>query len=359
MTAKQLMPEGSVLIVIPTLNEAQHIEGVIRDLLADALPETRLVVADGGSTDGTPAIVRRMNDPRIRILHNPDRIQSAGINRAVAAEGNGATWLLRADAHATYPRGFLAALLQDMRTTGASSVAVAMVTIAQRGFAAGVAAAQNSVLGTGGAAHRMGLGGRFVEHGHHALIRLDAFRAVGGYDAGQSHNEDAEFDHRLTRNGGRIWLSGRTEIGYHPRQTPKALFLQYLRFGRGRAETLFKHGLLPRPRQVLPLATGPAVGVALLAMPAALVSPSWIWLACAAPALIWAGVCLGFGARLAISAGRRDVVWSGPAAMIMHLGWSLGFLGRAATWPFRSRLRGRGVAVQEEIPHRGATTRLR
>jgi succinoglycan biosynthesis protein ExoA len=50
----------------------------------------------------------------------------------------------------------------------------------------------------------MGLGWRFVEHGRHALIRLDAFRAVGGYDATQSHNEDAEFDYRLTGNGGRI-----------------------------------------------------------------------------------------------------------------------------------------------------------
>jgi succinoglycan biosynthesis protein ExoA len=359
MTAKPTMPDGSVLIVVPTLNEAQHIEGVIRDLLADAPEETRLVVVDGGSTDETPAIVRGIRDPRIRILHNPDRIQSAGINRAVATEGNGATYLLRADAHATYPRGFLAALLQDMRTTAASAVTVAMVTIAQRGFAAGVAAAQNSVLGTGGAAHRMGLGGRFVEHGHHALIRLDAFRAIGGYDPEQSHNEDAEFDHRLIRSGGRIWLSGRTEIGYHPRQTPKALFLQYLRFGRGRAETLLKHGLMPRPRQVVPLATGPAVGVALLAMPAALVSPSLVWLACAAPALIWAGVCLGFGARLAITAGRRDVAWSGPAAMMMHLGWSLGFLGRAALWPFRARVRGEGAPVRDKVPHRGATTRLR
>lgn len=116
-----------------------------------------------------------------------------------------------------------------------------MNTLGDRGFTHGVAAAQNSRLGTGGAAHRMGLGGRFIDHGHHALIRMDAFRAVGGYDARQSHNEDAEFDHRLTSAGGRIWLSGRTQIGCYARQTPAALFRQYFRFGAGRNKPRCQH----------------------------------------------------------------------------------------------------------------------
>lgn len=333
MKSKPRKPDDRVLIVVPTLNEAEHIEAVVHDLLDGCPPETRLVVADGGSSDGTPGIVQRIKDPRVHLLHNPDRIQSAAVNRAVAELGGDATVLVRADAHASYPRGFIPALLADMHATGATAVTVAMTTLPRRGFTAGVAAAQNSVLGTGGAAHRAGLGGRFIDHGHHALIRLDAFRAIGGYDATQTHNEDAEFDHRLTRNGGRIWLSGRTQIGYHPRQSPRALFQQYLRFGAGRAETLLKHGLPPRLRQTAPLLTGPAVILAAIALPAAMVAPSGVWLALMTPALTWAGLCLGFGTQLARKAGRFDVLWAGPAAMLMHLGWSLGFLGRAAVWP--------------------------
>jgi succinoglycan biosynthesis protein ExoA len=227
-----------------------------------------------------------------------------------------------------------------MATSGATAVTVPMTTILQRGFAAGVAAAQNSLLGTGGAAHRMGLGGRFTDHGHHALIRLDAFRAIGGYDATQSHNEDADFDHRLQQAGGRIWLSGRTGIGYFPRRSGRGLFRQYLRFGAGRAETLLKHGLWPRLRQAVPLATGPAVGVALLALGAATVAPGLGWLLLAAPALVWAGFCLGFGTYLAMAAGRGDVLWAGPAAMVMHLGWSLGFIWRVLRWPASPKMPG-------------------
>ena len=320
-----------VLIVVPTLNEANHIEAVITSLLEDAPPGTRLVVADGGSTDATAMLVKRMDDPRIHFITNPRRIQSAAINLAVATMADGATHLLRADAHAQYPRGFLRILMEDMRSTNASAVTVGMTTLANRGFSAGVAAAQNSRLGTGAAAHRTGLGGRFIDHGHHALIRMDAFRAVGGYDACQSHNEDAEFDYRLTRNGGRIWLSGRTEIGYHPRQTAKALFLQYLRFGAGRADTLMKHGLMPRLRQMLPVLVAPAVALAGIALAPALLTGSWVWGAMLAPAVLWAVLCLGYGAVLTVTQRRLAVLWAGPAAMLMHLGWSIGFQWRIAT----------------------------
>lgn len=331
MTAPSCQPCDRLLIVIPTLNEADHIQGVIRSLLHDAPPDTILVVADGGSTDGTPSLVRQMDDSRIRFIENPHRIQSAAINLAVTALGDDATHLLRADAHALYPRGFVRALLEDMRETDATAVTVAMTTLADQGFAAGVAAAQNSRLGTGGAAHRMGKGGRFIDHGHHALIRMDAFRAIGGYDPRQSHNEDAEFDHRLTCNGGRIWLSGRTQMGYFPRQTAKALFLQYFRFGAGRAQTLLKHDLMPRPRQFLPLLVAPAVMGAGLGLAGLMLAPAWGWLAMMAPGVLWAALCLGYGALLAWRARRVSVLWAGPAAMLMHLGWSAGFLRQLAS----------------------------
>jgi hypothetical protein len=71
---------------------------------------------------------------------------------------------------------------------------------------------------------------------------------------------------------------------------------------------------------------------------------------------------MGFGARLTIMAGQRDVVWSGPAAMIMHLRWSLGFLGRVAVWPFRFRVAGGSLPAQgpgnvEALPLGQASTR--
>ena len=45
-------------VVIPTLNEAGTVPGVLSDL-AQLRPPTAVVVADGGSTDGTAAVAKR------------------------------------------------------------------------------------------------------------------------------------------------------------------------------------------------------------------------------------------------------------------------------------------------------------
>jgi succinoglycan biosynthesis protein ExoA len=186
-----------------------------------------------------------------------------------------------------------------------------------------VAAAQNSRLGTGGAAHRLGREAGWVDHGHHALFRRDAFEAIGGYDESFSHNEDAELDLRLTQEGAKIWLTDRTRITYRPRRTPGALWKQYVSYGKGRARTVLKHYVPLKMRQALPLAVAPAVAGGLAAP---------LYWPLAIPALVWAAVALGYGAALGAKHRDAAVVLSGPAAMIMHLGWSLGFWLQLGAW---------------------------
>ena len=48
-----------ILVVIPTLNEAAHIENCLRSLLSGPdLAGVECIVADGGSSDGTSSVVR-------------------------------------------------------------------------------------------------------------------------------------------------------------------------------------------------------------------------------------------------------------------------------------------------------------
>ena len=115
----------------------------------------------------------------------------------------------------------------------AASVVVAMRSQGHEGFQAAVAAVQNSLLGAGGAPHRRTGKAQFVDHGHHALFDLQRFMAIGGYDESASHNEDAEFDIRLARTGGTIWLTRAVEVTYFPRASIKALYRQYKCYGRG------------------------------------------------------------------------------------------------------------------------------
>lgn len=309
-----------LLVVIPCLNEAAHLAGLVRQLLSDNpnLP-LKLVIADGGSTDGTLGIAQALCDEynsRVILLANPKRRQSAAINLAVTTHGQGCEYLIRIDAHAAYPRDYCAVLLKEAQETQADSVVVAMNTQGKSPFQRAVAAAQNSKLGNGGSAHRnTGGKGRWVDHGHHALMRIQAFSAVGGYDESFTHNEDAELDIRLTKQGHRIWLTGATEIIYFPRDRAWPLFKQYFNYGRGRVRNLLKHRTKPKLRQLLPVVVAPAFALALA-------SPVCAWLA--APLGAWSLLCLSYGVLLSVKL-RLPLLAPGFAALIMHLSWSLGF----------------------------------
>lgn len=322
-----------VLIVVPTLNEEARIEPCLRSLMAgDArLGCADLVVVDGGSTDRTREIVARLGHefPRLRLIDNPARLQSAGINLAVATLARPPhRVLLRADAHAAYPPGYAMRAADLLVARGCASVVVAMDARGEGCFQRAAAWIVDTPLGSGGSAHRGGRRSAEVDHGHHAAISLDWFRRVGGYDPAFSHNEDAELDHRLRAAGGRIWLAAGLRVDYWMRPTPRALARQYWRYGRGRARTLRKHALRPRLRQVAPavnlalIAAGLAVagaGVAAGSTPLAALGLAWplAYLAILALASAW----------MALRHRSPCGLMAGPALALMHLPWGAGFLG--------------------------------
>lgn len=330
--ATPVLTGREVLIVVPTLNEAGGIEACLRSLLHGdpRLAEADLVVADGGSRDGTRAIVTGLADsfPRLRLIENPQRLQSAGINRAVQQVARGHHRILvRADAHALYPPGYAMQVADRLAGLSAASVVVPMDSRGSGCFQRAAAWIVDTPLGSGGSAHRGGTRSGVVDHGHHAGMDLSWFRRLGGYDPAFSHNEDAEFDHRLRQDGGRIWLAADLRLDYQMRATPTALARQYWNYGRGRARTLRKHRMRPRLRQV-----APAINLLLLGLGAGLMlagamggSGSVLLAGALWPALylsLLAGASLWIAMRHASPCG----LLAGPALAAMHLPWGAGFL---------------------------------
>ena len=60
----------SVRIIIPTYNEAENIVQLITELLAVMPNDTRILVADDGSPDGTAELVSNLmrRDPRVALI---------------------------------------------------------------------------------------------------------------------------------------------------------------------------------------------------------------------------------------------------------------------------------------------------
>ena len=320
-------PPDRVLVVLPVLNEERHIEDCIRSLLPpeEWMAGTTMVVVDGGSVDHTREIVTRLRTefPNLELVDNPDQLQSAGINAAVRACAKpGHDILIRCDAHATYPAGYVRDVATALRRQGVDSVATVMDAVGDTPLQRAAAWIVDTPIGSGGAAHRSGRRSEYVDHGHHAGFDLDRFRQLGGYDSEFSHNEDAEYDLRLGRAGGRIWLAADIRLAYVMRASLAALARQYWTYGGGRARTLLKHRHRPKLRQLLPVLNLVALAVSLAA--------GLIW----PPAFAWIGLYLSLlaGASLCCAVAIRspDGLLAGPALAVMHVAWAAGFLRNMA-----------------------------
>ncbi|MDA3630433.1 polyprenol monophosphomannose synthase [Saccharopolyspora oryzae] len=88
-------PDGgadAVLVVIPTYNERDNLEPIVRRLFA-AVPAANVLVVDDGSPDGTGEVADRLaaDDERLHVLH---RTEKAGLGAAYVA---GFDWALARD----------------------------------------------------------------------------------------------------------------------------------------------------------------------------------------------------------------------------------------------------------------------
>ena len=309
-----------VSIAVPVLNEENYIERALSSLLDQVgNNEAEILVLDGGSCDRTRDIVSRIATahPIVRLVSNPGRTQSAACNLAATLADPRSRILIRADAHANYPRGFLSHAIQSLLDTNATSVVVPMHTVGIKPLQRAIAATQNSRLGNGGSGHRRVGMSRFVDHGHHAAFDLPFFRSLGGYDPDFTHNEDGEFDVRGLKAGGRIWLCAEAVIDYFPRSTFQQLGRQYFRHGRGRARTTVKHKLPLKLRQCLPL-------IILTSIMLCLLTPILPWLGL--PATFYLIACLSWGIPTAVEHRDPARLLMGPAAIVMHLSWAVGFI---------------------------------
>lgn len=105
------VPEVSV--VIPCLNEAETIEGVIREAsqaLEAAGIAGEIVVADNGSTDGSPELARRLG---ARVVPVRDRGYGAALMGGIMdARGR---FIIMGDADASYDFGSIPAFVKELR----------------------------------------------------------------------------------------------------------------------------------------------------------------------------------------------------------------------------------------------------
>lgn len=242
----------SVTVAIPAYNEEAHIEKVVQEFLASKYPRLiEIIIADGNSSDRTQKIVHQisLSDTRVKLLINPHQIQSYALNLILQkAEGD---VFLRADAHCEYAPDYVEKCIKALLETKADNVGGAQRFVAAGAFQAGVAIAANSILGNGGAKYRNINYDGYADTVYlgcfwrKALLEIDNnsdLEVINVFDTSQITNQDAELNQKLlNRNREAIYVSSDIKVWYYPRKTWKSLWIQYLKYGRGRYLTSIKH----------------------------------------------------------------------------------------------------------------------
>ena len=150
------MTQPLVTIAMPAFNEEHYIEACIASVQAQDYPKERIeiLIADGRSTDKTRDILARLaaDDPRIRVIDNPARLQAAGLGLLVnAAQGD---VIVRMDVHCEYSPDYVRKCVETLERTGADNVGGAQRAKAKTLFQKALCAALQSPLAVGGAKYR-------------------------------------------------------------------------------------------------------------------------------------------------------------------------------------------------------------
>jgi glycosyltransferase involved in cell wall biosynthesis len=188
-----------VSVVIPTRDRAARIKRTLDSVLAQAYANIEVIVVDDGSTDHTEAVVRALRDARIRYERKPAPHGAARARNYGAQLASGPLLAFNDCGDEWTPEK----LEDQVRVMGRMPDNVAMVYSSLcRVFADGKRQPLNCPVfehdepGVYRRALAMGVSGIYPQT---ALLRTEAFRALGGFDESFRCWEDLEFFLRLAK----------------------------------------------------------------------------------------------------------------------------------------------------------------
>jgi glycosyltransferase involved in cell wall biosynthesis len=231
----ELSVSPAISVILPVLNEEPHLaESVSAILSQDYVGPLEIILALGPSSDQTNVIAESLaqRDSRIKLVMNPTGKTAAGLNLAIAASNSPV--IIRVDGHAKIPSNYLSLAVSILRESGAVNVGGVMAAEGVTKFEIAVARAMRSPLGVGSSRFHTGGKAGEVDTVYLGAFRREAINAVGGFDERYTRAQDWELNHRLRKNGGKIYFDPRLQVTYRPRPNLRKLAKQYFQYGRWR-----------------------------------------------------------------------------------------------------------------------------
>jgi len=185
-----------VSLVTPSFNQGQFLEDTILSVLNQGYPDLEYMVIDGGSTDGSPEVIRRYADRLAYWESTPDRGQSHAINKGWRRATGKYLWWLNSD-DLLMPDS-LASAVRHLEANPAEDLIYGdLLSIDEEGQPLGAWSLRD-----------FDFADFMINDGHVAqpggLVRREAVERIGYLDEGLHYLMDWDFWTRLALSGGRL-----------------------------------------------------------------------------------------------------------------------------------------------------------
>ena len=247
-----------VSIIIPCFNEEATIFNLLEAISAQTFPKANLevIIADGMSTDHTREQISVFAGSHpglaIKVVDNAKRAIPAGLNSALK-ETRGDI-IVRLDAHSMPYPDYIERCVADLEAgLGENVGGVWEIRPGTESWVArSIAHAGSHPLGVGDALYRHSDKPALVDTVPFGAFKREILALVGFFDETLLTNEDYEFNARIRKSGGRIWLDPSIRSIYFARPTFSKLATQYFRYGFWKWRMLRRYPETLRWRQGLP-----------------------------------------------------------------------------------------------------------
>jgi succinoglycan biosynthesis protein ExoA len=248
----------SASIIVPCYNEEATIHLLLEAIYNQTYPksEMEVIISDGLSSDGTREEIRKFeemhSDLAIRVVDNTERIIPSALNRAIkAATGK---YIIRLDAHCVPEPDYVSLCVSNLKAGNGDNVGGVWEIRpgSSSWISQSIAKAAAHPLGVGDARYRYGSIKGEVDTVPFGSFEKSLFERIGFFDESLLTNEDYEFNVRINKNGGRVWMDPSIRSIYYARTTISGLAKQYWRYGFWKAQMLTRYPDTIRWRQALP-----------------------------------------------------------------------------------------------------------
>jgi len=322
------MPQVSV--IIPCYNEQATIRLLLEALRQQSFPraDMEVIIADGMSTDGTRQAIagfqKDFSDLDVRVVDNTRQTIPAAVNRGLeAARGS---IIVRLDAHSKPYPNYIEKCVQALETGRGENVGGIWEIHpgAQTWIARSIAVAAAHPLGVGDALYRHAKQAAEVDTVPFGSFQRALIDRIGPFDETLLTNEDYEFNARVRKAGGRIWLDPSIRSIYFARATLVELARQYWRYGYWKWRMLRRYPETLRWRQALP----PWFVLSLLGLALLSIFLPIVGYVLMVEITLYFFIMMLAGGHAAFRQRKPYLILGLTLAIpVMHLAWGSGFLG--------------------------------